>query len=42
MFLKIVDKSLDIKQFDLYIEEVSKKLKSESIDEYKKFIKEYE
>lgn len=42
MLLKVVDKSLDIKQFDEFIEEIADKLKNESIEEYKKFISNYE
>lgn len=42
MLLKVVDKSLDIKQFDVFIEEISNKLKNDSIEEYKKFISKYE
>ena len=41
-FLKIVDKAVDIEQFDAFIEECSDKLKNSSIIEYEEFISDYE
>ena len=42
MLLKVVDKSKDTKQFDEFIEEIADKLKKGSVEEYKKFISNYE
>lgn len=42
MLIKIVDKAQSLKEFDIFVEEVAKKLKEESIEDYKKFISEYE
>ena len=42
MLLKVVDKSKDTKQFDEFIEEIADKLKKDSVEEYKKFISNYE
>lgn len=41
-FLKIVEKAVDIEQFDAFIEECSDKLKNSSIIEYEEFISDYE
>ena len=42
MLIKIVDKAKNLKEFDTLIEKIAKKLKKESVEDYKKFISEYE
>ena len=42
MLIKIVDKAKSLKEFDLFIEEIAKKLKEGSVEDYKLFISEYE
>ena len=42
MFLKVVEKAIDIAQFDALIEKCSDKLKNGTIVEYEQFIRDYE